>query len=65
MSRKDYRLIADALRETRPEDGLQRHTWTLVAVAIAEKLGQDNSRFKLSTFYDAAGVAAVHKTVEA
>ena len=64
MTRKDYRLLAAALRDTRdtlPADNLG--PWRLTVVAIADALSADsgydlngNRRFDRERFYAAAGM---------
>ena len=62
MTRKDYQLIADALREARNhalrENAPDGGAWWLAAAAgeIAAKLAQDNPRFDRGRFLKAAGV---------
>jgi hypothetical protein len=66
MTRKDYILIADAIRETLatdPEFGLvwpdrERAAVGLVAHRIAHQLRRDNPRFDMDRFIDACGLTA-------
>ena len=56
MTRKDYKLLADALRSVRP-DGIPMRfeAWQFAVHAVADALAQDNPRFNLSRFLEAAG----------
>lgn len=63
MTRKDYILIAEALRATLidPEFGValperERAAVGLVAHQIAHRLRQDNPRFDRARFIDACGL---------
>jgi hypothetical protein len=53
MTRKDYILIADALRSEKPNDGWdpnKRVQWDLDCKAIAQALAGDNPRFDREHF---------------
>ncbi len=63
MTRKDYILIAEAVRDslTDPEFGLvwperERTAIGLLAHQIAHRLRQDNPRFDMDRFIDACGL---------
>lgn len=60
MSRKHYKLLADALASTRPHLRLENQTtldqWSRVVVAIARECRGDNYRFAYDTFYAACGL---------
>jgi len=62
MSRKDYILIAAALKFTKPEPlaGLPveqaiTNTWQNTVSAVASALARDNARFDASRFLAACG----------
>lgn len=62
MSRKDYQLIADAIRSTVSNEWCDAEPETRkrivreVAVSVARALARDNYRFNHHTFMDACGV---------
>lgn len=65
MTRKDYILIAAALRVARPAvipgsnvimNGTARSVWYACVTAVANALKADNARFEASRFFDACGV---------
>jgi hypothetical protein len=58
MSRKDYRLIAAAIREARGISYrlVDQITIDIVAGSIAEKLGEDNSAFDRAKFLNACEI---------
>ena len=66
MTRKDYILIAAAIRETllpEPETGIAPPDWQVfathrVALRLADQLRQDNPRFDRTRFMAACGIAA-------
>lgn len=54
MTRKDYKLIAAALREAKPEgDNMALATWQLTVNNIATALAGDNPRFDYQIFLKA------------
>jgi hypothetical protein len=62
MTRNDYKLIAEALRQTKPDSlrGTDTYVtvnrlWGQTVISIADALATDNSRFKYNRFYDACG----------
>jgi hypothetical protein len=55
MTRKDYQLIADALRRSHPEPGICTQ-WMDAVLSICDALAQDNPRFNRERFLKAAGV---------
>ncbi len=55
MTRKDYVLIAEALRESRPQMG-GIEGWNCAAIGVADALARDNPRFDRERFLKAAGV---------
>jgi|TARA_R110000796_G_scaffold230625_1_gene348298 hypothetical protein len=63
MTRKDYKVIAEALRksmpaETVPFDIKQQNTWSDVVATIAEELNAHYANFNSSMFYQACGIGA-------
>jgi hypothetical protein len=58
MTRKDYALLADAIRDVRvwDEDELEANVSARVTYAIADALAVDNPRFARDRFLIAAGV---------
>lgn len=54
MTRKDYELLADALRGAYPiaENNTPGTAWDLCVSAIAEALKHDNPRFDPVKFFD-------------
>lgn len=65
MSRKDYELIAAALRLARPESAdpaiprcelPEFRTWERCVNEITHALSRDNPRFHRNTFYTACGL---------
>ena len=63
MSRKDYIILARALKAAKPEKVTpydERYhgaliAWNTVCVEIAYELANDNDRFNRNTFMNAAG----------
>lgn len=58
MSRKHFRVIAQALRDVRPAPDAgyaARQQWRDTVRAIADTLRADNSRFSFDRFYGACG----------
>lgn len=57
MTKKDYELIADALKMTKPSE-LQEvvYQWEMDVNAIMEVLAQDNGKFNPSRFLTACGL---------
>lgn len=57
MTRKDYELIAAAIKATKPpshhQAADQQHEWT--ASTLADALGRDNPRFDRERFIKACG----------
>lgn len=64
MTRKDYVLISDVLKNERPDrDGTRwadgaRDEWSTIAMNIARALASDNPRFDRARFLKACGVEA-------
>lgn len=59
MSRKDYVLIAEALKQTKPPiDTVLHAQWYNTVHAITTRLQADNSRFNTLVFLKASGVTA-------
>ena len=66
MTRKDYVMIADAIRETllpECETGIAPPDWQVfatrrVALRLADQLRQDNPRFDRTRFMAACGLTA-------
>ena len=59
MTRKDYVLIAEAIKaatEAMPKDYLQRNGAYLAANEISHRLQQDNPRFERKRFLEACGL---------
>lgn len=56
MSKKDYELIAEAMRESEPKDELQRWHWADVCIILADKLKADNPRFNREQFLSECGL---------
>jgi len=58
MTRKDYALLADAIRDVRvwDEDELEANVSARVTYALADVLKRDNPRFDRDQFLIAAGV---------
>ena len=58
MSRKDYQLIADALKYTKPANtpSLELAQWQKDVDSIALALSRDNERFDRERFSKAAGL---------
>lgn len=64
MTRKDYVMIADAIRETllpEPETGIAPPDWQVfatrrVALRLADVLGADNPRFNRHQFLQACSL---------
>jgi hypothetical protein len=58
MTRKDYQLIASALKESREDciTELARLGVQVTAIKIAKALKRDNSRFNEDRFLDACGI---------
>lgn len=54
MTRKDYKIIADALREAEPQTDLALR---IAIFKIADHLKVDNPNFKHEAFYKACGLA--------
>jgi hypothetical protein len=54
MSRKDYRKIADAIRELKNElkDSPIQMDWEMIAKKFATALKKDNPRFSEQKFWD-------------
>ena len=53
MTRKDYEVIASALRESRPKEGtdiMLRRQWQNTVKSITKKLREGNPRFDEDTF---------------
>lgn len=65
MTRKDYVMIADAIRETllpEPETGIAPPDWQVFATRrvvwrLADVLGADNPRFNRHQFLQACGLS--------
>lgn len=55
MSKKDYKLIADAIKSVTTRSPITRNVVQLTAVAIARKLKADNPAFQYGKFLDACG----------
>jgi hypothetical protein len=60
MSRKDFQLIADVLKDQRNLSVQTKvdPTPTMVAHAFADRLAKENPQFNRATFLRACGVAA-------
>lgn len=64
MMRKDYRLLAAALRSVPMPDNsasmmeyiIGRDAWSRSCLAVARALREDNPRFDLAVFYAACGM---------
>ena len=57
MTRKDYRILAEALREARPQTWpTNAGPWTRAVDNIAIALKADNPRFDRGKFLDACGM---------
>ena len=59
MTRKDYRLIAAAIKDSKPNDHWDPNKmaqWVVTCNRIAEALASDNSAFKNGVFLEACGV---------
>lgn len=60
MTRKDYILIAAALKASRPADlygnDTARKTWYATVSELSLSLARDNARFDATRFFDACGV---------
>lgn len=59
MTRKDYVMIADAIKRGRAQSLAEGHDVTAVrnvAIEIALKLADDNGRFDCDRFLEACGV---------
>jgi len=57
MTRKDYVLLAVALKNARPErDGLCQTAWLAAVTNVSDALMRDNPRFVSGRFLDACGV---------
>ena len=52
MSRKDYRVIADAIKEVRKRYPNEQEAITLLVSAMAVVLKKDNPRFSYQKFWD-------------
>lgn len=53
MTKKHYKLIAQAIKDTNGFDGCAKR----IAEALAKALAQDNPRFNRSIFLEACGVS--------
>ena len=56
MTRKDYKVIAEALRECRPDkatDSAKRIGWEWAVDAVASACARDNPRFSYAKFREA------------
>lgn len=61
MTRKDYRLIASALKDAREEAKPRKASFFGIDVAakrIADALEKDNPAFKRAVFLEACGIAS-------
>lgn len=58
MTKKDYILLAQAIKQAKPE-GIEeeRAVWLQVVGALSYVLGIDNPRFQALKFKEACGVA--------
>ena len=59
MTRKDYILIADALKASRPEphwDPNKESQWCVTFNRLVDRLVEDNPRFDLKIFKEACGI---------
>lgn len=57
MTRKDYILIADAMRSVRPrQNGADMLRWRIGCGDLAVKLFLDNARFNETKFLKACGI---------
>ena len=54
MHRKDYRLIAAAFYQTRPNPVNPRGVWNTSLNFLADELARENPRFDKDKFIDAA-----------
>jgi hypothetical protein len=54
MTRKDYELIAKAMK-TELRDGANPHDWMGIVNELASALKEDNGRFDFHTFRNACG----------
>ena len=58
MTRKDYTVIAAALRKSMPGETVQQNIWVNVVTTIAEELNTHYANFNLSMFHHACGIGA-------
>lgn len=58
MTKKDYELIAKALKRRKPESGLssERWQWEHDVVSLTLALEEDNPRFDRTRFQEACGI---------
>lgn len=59
MTRKDYILLVDALREAHPHmvhQSEEREQWQVDCESIADALARDNPRFDRARFLTACGI---------
>jgi hypothetical protein len=61
MSRKHYKVLAEALRQTKPRPTAKVHMrqWIADVIAIADSLKEDNIRFNRDRFYTACEMTFV------
>lgn len=57
MTRKDFELIADVMKRTRPASAKEREQWMKTVSAMAYSLASTNSRFDHDRFVRACGGA--------
>lgn len=58
MSRKHYKLIAEAIRRKLIASGQCRDAQLAMVRAVADALKADNSAFRYDTFFEACGLTA-------
>jgi len=59
MTRKDYRLIAAAIKNSKPEvhwDPNKMAQWVVTVNRVTDALASDNAAFKPTLFLNACGV---------